>query len=381
MRGAGVTDNQPIPLSRPDITDVERDAVLAVLRTDNLSLGPKLGEFEKAMADYVGTGHAVAVNSGTSALHLAMLACGIGPGDEVITTPFSFIASANCALFVDAKPVFVDIDEATLNITADSIESVVTERTKAILPVHVFGRPCEMRSIQKVAERYNLDVIEDSCEALGARIDGKHAGTWGRCGTFAFYPNKQITTGEGGILVTDDEEAAQLARSLRNQGRSTMSRWLQHERLGYNYRLSDIACALGIAQLSRIGEILNRRTWVAERYLEHLADIPDVIPPSPPQNGLEISWFVFVIRLSDRLAGKRDEVMKRMLEGGIATGAYFSPLHLQPVYSDRFGYTEGDFPVTEKVSNSTMALPFFTRMTEEQIARVCDTLRSVLGSI
>ncbi len=376
-----MTDNQPIPLSRPDITDVEREAVLAVLRTDNLSLGPKLGEFEKVMADYVGTGHAVAVNSGTSALHLAMLACGIGPGDEVITTPFSFIASANCALFVDAKPVFVDIDEATLNITADSIESAVTERTKAILPVHVFGRPCEMRSIQGVAEKHNLDVIEDSCEALGARIEGKHAGTWGRCGTFAFYPNKQITTGEGGILVTDDEEVAQLARSLRNQGRSTMSRWLQHERLGYNYRLSDIACALGIAQLSRIEEILDRRTGVAECYLEHLADIPDVIPPSPPRNGLEISWFVFVVRLSDRLAGKRDEVMKRMLEDGIATGAYFSPLHLQPVYADRFGYTEGDFPATEKVSSSTMALPFFTRMTEEQIARVCETLRSVLGSI
>jgi len=375
-----MTEKERIPLSRPDITDLEREAVLSVLRTDNLSLGPRLGEFETAMANYVGSRHAVAVNSGTSALHLAMLACGIGPGDEVITTPFSFIASANCALFVGARPVFVDIDETTLNITANSIKSAVTKRAKAILPVHIFGRPCDMPAIQKLAQKYNLDVIEDSCEALGARIQGKHAGTWGRCGTFAFYPNKQITTGEGGILVTDDEKAAELARSLRNQGRSTMSRWLQHERLGYNYRLSDIACALGIAQLSRIEEILRRRNWVAERYLEHLSGIPEVIPPAPARQDHEISWFVFVIRLSAKHADQRDDVMRSLNEQGIASGAYFSPLHLQPVYAERFGYKKGDFPVTERVSRSTIALPFFTRMTEEQVRRVCEGLRIALRS-
>jgi perosamine synthetase len=373
-----MTNEQTVPLSRPDITDLEREAVVSVLRTDRLSLGPKLAEFEQAVANFVGSKHAVAVSSGTSALHLAMLACGVGPGDDVITTPFSFVASANSVLFVGAKPVFVDIEDTTLNITAGAIEGAITERTKVILPVHVFGRPCDMVPIQALARRYKLEIVEDACEAIGARVGGRFVGTWGRCGTFAFYPNKQITTGEGGALVTDDDAVEALCRSLRNQGRSSMGRWLYHERLGYNYRLSDIACALGIAQMKRISEILERRAQVARWYVEYLRDIPDVTPPACAEGDQVISWFVFVIRVSEDRAGERDRI-RECLEGqGIASAAYFPPIHLQPFYRERFGYSEGDFPVTEKAARSTIAVPFFTRMTEEQVRRVCDGLRAAL---
>lgn len=373
-----MTKEPSVPLSRPDITDLEREAVLSVLGTDRLSLGPKLVEFEHAIADFVGSKHAVAVSSGTSALHLAMLACGVGTGDEVITTPFSFVASANCALFVGAKPVFIDIEETNLNITAEAIEPAITERTKVILPVHVFGRPCDMASIQALAGRCNLEIVEDACEAIGAQMGGRYVGTRGRCGTLAFYPNKQITTGEGGALVTNDDHVAALCRSLRNQGRSSMGRWLEHERLGYNYRLSDIACALGIAQMSRIGEILERRAQVARWYLDYLSSIADVIPPACAKGDQVVSWFVFVIRLSEDRAGERDKIRQRLEEQGIASAAYFSPIHLQPFYRERFGYSEGDFPIAEKVARSTMALPFFTRMTENQVQRVCSALRAAL---
>ena len=286
-----------VHLSRPDITEAEIEAVCAVLRSPNLSLGPKLGEFEQAFADYIGTKRAVAVNSGTSGLFLCLSAMGIGPGDEVITTPFTFIASATCIMMVGARPVFVDIDADNLNIDPDKIEASITEKTKAILPVEVFGSPARFDKVCEIAERHNLAVIEDSCEALGSALNGKKVGTFGKMSVFAFYPNKQMTTGEGGIIMTDDDELADMCVSLRNQGRGKDGGWLGHERLGYNYRLSDINCALGIVQLSRIEEIKAKRRNVAQTYQEMLVGDERIIVPTEP-DGCEISWFVFVIRLA-----------------------------------------------------------------------------------
>ncbi|MEJ2637000.1 MAG: DegT/DnrJ/EryC1/StrS aminotransferase family protein, partial [Calditrichia bacterium] len=262
-----------IPLSRPDITGLEIDAILDVLKTPHLSLGPRLPEFERMVADYAGARYGIAVNSGTSGLHLCIKSLGIGPGDEVITTPFSFIATSNCILFENATPVFADIEADSFNIDWRQIEEIITGRTRAILPVHVFGVPANMPAIQRVAKKYGLKVIEDAAEALGAEMDGQKVGNLGDCGVFAFYPNKQITTGEGGIILTDSEEIDYLCRSLRNQGRGNNGQWLQHERLGYNYRLSDINCALGIAQMQRIEEILEKRRQVAVWYETELNDV------------------------------------------------------------------------------------------------------------
>ncbi len=368
-----------IHLSRPDITDMEIEAVIAVLSGPNLSLGPKLPEFEQALAGYIGTKHAVAVNSGTSGLFLCMLAMEIGEGDEVITTPFTFIASATTIMMAGARPVFVDIDPESLNIDPAKIESAITDRTKAVLPVEVFGNPAGFDKVCDIAAKHYLKVIEDSCEALGSTLNSKKAGTFGTMGVFAFYPNKQITTGEGGMIMTDDDRLADICVSLRNQGRGKSDDWLEHERLGYNFRLSDINCALGIAQLSRIEQIIAKRKQVARWYQEMLADDDRIIVPAEPI-GCDISWFVFVVRLTDEFTIEdRNRVLEQMKNNGIQVGSYFPPVHLQPFMVEKFGYKPGDFPITESVSKSTIALPFYNNLTKDQIANVCSTLSRVLN--
>jgi len=370
-----------ITLSAPDISQADIDAVVSVLKTPNLSLGPKLPEFEEKVAAVVGRKHAVAVNSGTSSLHCAVRGLGIGPGDEVITTAFSFIASSNCILFEGASPVFVDIDARDYNIDVSKIEEAVTPRTKAILPVDVFGRPARLDAIEEIAARHNLKVIEDSCEALGSTYKGRAAGSFGDCGSFAFYPNKQITTGEGGMLVTDDEELARVARSLRNQGRGEGGTWLAHERLGYNYRLSDIQCALGISQLARLSESIEKRAAVAERYRRLLSDINGVCLPAPYTDGT-MSWFVYVIRLDDRFSRtERDAVLGALRSRGIGCNNYFTPIHLQSFYRERFGTAEGGLPVTEGVCERTIALPFHNNLCEADQQTVAAALRDALAGL
>lgn len=388
-----------IPLSNPDITESERDAILSVLNTPQLSLGPKLREFEAKIAKYIGSRYSVAVNSGTSGLHLCVRALNIKEGDEVLTTPFSFISSANCILFERGKPIFVDIDEKTLNIDVNKLEEKVIQsknngtRLKAILPVHVFGRPCKMDRIIEIANHHKLKVIEDACEAIGSEYLFSHIkhnnnqerwqkmGTFGECGVFAFYPNKQITTGEGGMIVTDDENIYKLCRSMRNQGRSEKGGSFQHEMLGYNYRLSDINCALGIAQLERIDEILAKREKVASLYNERLKEINELILPRFEEKK-KISWFVYVVRLTNKyLKRDRDLILNKLKEKGIGCSNYFSPIHLQPLYKKMFGYKRGDFPVTEKVSERTIALPFYNNLRDEQIKYICEKLKQIIHSL
>lgn len=369
----------PIPLSSPDVSEQDRQRVQAILEGRSLSLGPVLPEFEEAMARAAGTRFAVAVNSGTSALHLCVKAAGLGEGDEVITTPFSFIASANCLLFENATPKFVDIDPVTYNLDPARVAAAIGPRTRGILPVHVFGHPCDMPALLALASRHGLAVIEDSCEAIGATIGGRRAGSFGHSGAFAFYPNKQITTGEGGVIVTDDERTARLGRSWRNQGRGEGSAWLQHERLGYNYRLSDINCALGLGQVSRLAEILAARARVARLYDEALSGLDELVLPARPAPGVTISWFVYVVRLADSLQRTdRDAVLESLRQEGIGCNNYFAPIHLQQFYQEKFGYRRGDFPITEHVGDRTIALPFFNTLTPEQIGRVKDALARAL---
>ncbi|MFA4884206.1 MAG: DegT/DnrJ/EryC1/StrS family aminotransferase [Candidatus Margulisiibacteriota bacterium] len=371
-----------IPLSNPDITDSEREAVLAVLRTPNLSLGPKLPEFENKFAAYLGVKHAVAVNSGTSGLHLCVRALGLKDDDEVITTPFSFIASANCLLFERVRPVFVDIDPDTLNIDVKKIVGKINKKTKAILPVHVFGYPCDMKKIMAIANKHSLSVIEDACEAVGAEIDGRKAGTFGDCSVIAFYPNKQMTTGEGGLIATNSAKIALLARSMRNQGRDDGMGWLAHSRLGYNYRLSDINCALGIAQLKRIAELLKRRQRAADLYEAKLRGIQGLILPPRETAGIKRSWFVYVVRLADEFSSaQRDRIILELRAKGIGCSAYFPPIHLQPFYKKEFGFKRGDFPITEAVADRTIALPFFNRLSESQIDQVVKALKAALQGV
>jgi perosamine synthetase len=368
-----------IPLSSPDISDAEIDAVVEVLRTPNLSLGPKLVEFERAIAVYAGTSHAVAINSGTSGLHLCVRALGLRAGDEVITTPFSFVASTNVLLFESAIPVFVDVDPSTLNIDPERIEAAITPRTRAILVVHVFGRPAPMREIMAIARGHDLAVIEDACEAIGAELRGAKVGSIGQAGVFAFYPNKQMTTGEGGAIVTDDPEIDQLARRLRNQGRDGTRDWYEHVDLGYNYRLSDVNCALGLAQLGRLESMLALREAVARGYAERLAGESRLVLPEPTVEDGRMSWFVYVVRLDasfDR--ERRDRLVREMQAKGIGCGRYFAPIHLQPYYAERFGYVRGDFPACEAAAERSIALPFFNRLTDAQLDEVCETFVGLL---
>ena len=370
-----------VPLARPDISQDDIDAVVAVLKTPYLSLGPKLPEFERAFADVLGLRHAVAVNSGTSALHLIVRALGLGPGDEMITSPFTFVATANCALFEGAKPVFVDIDEKTWNMDVAKIEAAITERTKLLMPVHIFGRPMPMDEVLGIGRKRGIPVVEDACEALGATYKGRKAGAFGLASTFAFYPNKQITTGEGGMIVTDDDRLADLCRSMRNQGRDPGAGWLAHARLGYNYRLSDINCALGLSQLARLPQFVAARARVADRYIKKLADVDELVMPAPYADGT-MSWFVFVIRLADRFSQKqRDAVLDHLRGQGIGTNNYFSPVHLQPFYRERFGCKPGDLPVTEKIAARTIALPFYNRLSEKDQDLVVKVLKDALARL
>lgn len=367
-----------IHLSGPDITQAEIDAVVAVLNTPHLSLGPKIPEFERTFCERLGVRHAVAVSSGTFGLHLCWRAMELAPGDEVITTPFSFVASSNSILFEGGVPVFVDIDPRTWQLDAARVEAAISPRTRAILPVDVFGSFPDMDTILAIAARRGLRVLEDSCEALGASYRGRPAGTLGEAGVFGFYPNKQITTGEGGMIVTNDERIAFLTRSLRNQGRDPDAGWLQHARLGFNARLTDIASALGIAQMRRLDQILARRELVAGWYRQRLADEPRVsLMHVPPE--VKISWFVFVVRLADQYSqADRDRILHQLRAAGVQCSNYFTPIHLQPFYRERFGYGPGDFPITEALSARTVALPFHNRLTEADVDRVVRTLRSLL---
>lgn len=366
-----------IPLSKPYITEKDIEAVVEVLKSGHLSLGPKLKEFEEQFAKYIGVKHAIAVNSGTSGLHLAIKALDIKDGDEVITTPFSFIASANCILFERAKPVFVDINENDFNIDVTKIEAAITKKTKAILPVHVFGQTCDMDAITKIAKKHNLKIIEDSCEAIGAKYKEKMAGSFGDVSVFAFYPNKQMTTGEGGMVLTNDDDVAALCKSYRNQGRDTMA-WLDHSRIGYNYRLSDINCTLGIEQIKKIDKILSMRKNVASMYEKKLKNVKEVILPKISKFNEE-SWFVYVIRVQEGI--DRNKVMDMLKQRGIACNSYFPPIHLQSFYVNEFGYKKGMFPITEKVGSSTIALPFFSELSENQIDYVCDNLKEILKEL
>ena len=377
-----VSELLTVPLSHPDISDREIDAVLGVLRTPNLSLGPKVREFEQRMASYAERRHAVAVSSGTAGLHLVVRALGLGEGDEVVTTPFSFVASSNCLLYERATPVFVDIEPTTYNIDPDRIEAAVTPRTRAILTVDVFGQPADYDAIEGIARRRGLELIVDSCESIGSEYRGAKASRRGRAAVFAFYPNKQVTTGEGGVIVTDDDEIARLCRSMRNQGRDDASGWLAHERLGYNYRLPDISCALGIVQLERIEDILRARQRVADAYRERLADVPGVHAPFVAAATTRMSWFVYVIRLADEYTrDDRDQVIHELRRNGIGATNYFPPIHLQPFYRRQFGFREGAYPITERISSRTIALPFHNNVTPAETDEVVQQLRAALRTV
>jgi perosamine synthetase len=368
-----------IPLSSPDITEVEIQAVVDVMRTRHLSLGPKIPEFEETFRKYLGVDHAVAVSSGTAGLHCCLAALGIGPGDEVVTTPFSFIASSNVVKMVGATPVFVDIDPKTLNLNPELLEKAITPKTRAILGVEAFGNPVGMHEIAMIAARHEIPLIEDSCEGLGSSHKSRKVGTFGRCGVFGFYPNKQITTGEGGMIVTNDRKLADLCRSLRNQGRDPGGSWLSHVRLGYNYRLSDINAAIGIAQMNRLSEIVEARQRVAHEYINLLLDEPHIILPTIDEETV-MSWFVFVVRLTGEMAAAdREAVLAYLRNHHIGCSNYFPPIHLQPFYMQDHGFKRGDFPITEHVADRTIALPFHNRLTHMEIEGVVHHLREAIG--
>jgi len=360
-----------IPLARPDIGPRELELVTQVLSGDSLAMGPFTEQFERGIAEVAGRAHAVACASGTAGLHMAVRALGIGDGDEVITTPFSFVASANCLLYERAVPRFVDIEEDSLGIDPGLIEAAVTSRTKGILPVHVFGRPCRIEPIMTSARTHGWSVIEDSCEALGSTLDGRPMGSYGDVSVFAFYPNKQITTGEGGIAVTDDAGIAEVMTSLRNQGRDTDGTWLRHVRLGYNYRIDEMSAAVGVAQLERRAELRAGRNRVALAYEQAFAGRDWVrLPQAGP--GEEVDWFVYVLRLAAEI--DRDALIGRLAARGVPSRPYFAPIHLQPFYQAAFGFTPGDFPVTERVARTTLAIPFSSRLAEDDVAYVAEVI-------
>lgn len=361
-----------IQLANPDITQAEIDAVVEVMKSGWLSIGPKVEEFEKKIADYIGVKHAVAVNSGTSGLHLLIKAFGIKEGDEVITTPFSFVASTNCILFERAKPVFVDINPETLEMDIDKIEERITNRTKAILPVDVFGHPMDIKRLRDIADKHGLVLIEDSCEALGSEYDGIKSGSMADAAAFAFYPNKQITTGEGGMIVTNNDDIAELCRSYRSQGRAITGFWLHHERMGYNYRMSEINAVIGSAQMDRLDGIIARRNRVAAMYNERLSKIKGVRLPYVSPKTTIMSWFVYVIRLNKEI--NRDEVMEFLKQNGVACRPYFTPIHIQPYIKEMFGYREEDFPNTAMAGRSCIALPFYNDLDINEIEYVAEIL-------
>jgi perosamine synthetase len=373
----GLSLDRVIGMSAPDIGEREIELTVEVLRSGVLSIGPMVERFESLVAARVGTRHAIAVSSGTAGLHMCLAAAGITAGDEVITTSFSFVASANVIALQGARPVFVDIDASTLNIDPALIERAITPRTRAILPVHVFGQPVDMDPVREIAGRHGLRVIEDACEAIGAEYRGRPAGALGEAGVFAFYPNKQITTGEGGIIVTDSDDLALLHRSLRNQGRDVFDGWLQHSRLGYNYRLSELHAAVGVAQMERFDELLDKRAGVAAMYEQCIAQLDGVEPPSIAPTTTRSSWFVYVVRLGAGV--ERNAVVTRLHAEGIPSRPYFPPIHLLPHYRQAFGHAPGDLPVTEREAARTLALPFHARLSASDVNRICDALANSLG--
>lgn len=385
-----------IPLSRPDISDLEVDMVTETLRSGRLSIGPMQERLEKLVAARAGCRYGVAVSSGTCGLHLVMKALNVGPGDEVITTPFSFIASSNCILFVGATPVFVDICPKTLNMDPALVERAITPRTKAILAVETFGNPAYMDTYRSIAARHEIPLIEDCCEALATTYKGHQCGSFGRAGVFGFYPNKQITTGEGGMVVTDDQKLAEMCLSYRNQGRDTspesapssgaggpntrnVGAWLRHVRLGYNYRMPEINAALGVAQMRRLDEIVQSRQRVADLYVRKLMSNPHVMLPTVLPETV-MSWFVFVLRLETSYTqAERDRIIAGMRNHDVGAGDYFPCIHLQPFYQEQLGFRAGMFPMAEAVSQRTLALPFFNAMTERDVDIVCGTLEVMIS--
>lgn len=397
-----------IPLSRPSVGSLEREAVERVLVSGRLALGPYAAEFEKLVARFVGCRHSVAVSSGTAGLHLVVRALRIGAGDEVVTTPFSFVASSNCLLFERARPVFVDVEPDTMNIDPEMVEAAIGRRTRAILAVDVFGHPADWARLGAIASRHGLSLVEDSCEALGSAFGDRMCGSFGDAAVYAFYPNKQVTTGEGGMVVTNSQRIASLCRSMANQGRrperGTSSRpsvrigpspearlgrneergagaWLEHVRLGYNYRMSELSAAVGVAQMRRVRRLLGLRKRVARWYEERLRELPGVLVPQA-RPGTEPAWFAYVVRLEDGSSRPAASRRHRLLEGlrarGIECSDYFRPIHLQPFYAREFGYRRGDFPVAESTASRTVALPFYAEMSEAAVDFVCRQLRRLL---
>ncbi len=390
-----------INMSSPDLNAADRQAVMDVLNTPNLSMGPQIEQFENAFRSLSGCLHAIGVNSGTAGLHLCVRAAGIGISDLVITTPFSFVASTNAILFENAIPVFVDVDPKTGNMDAvqfeqaledlqaggnaakrwlprqlPAINQTINGKLKAVIPIDVFGQPADYDKIMTLARGYGLKIIEDSCEALGATYRNRQAGTFGDYGIFAFYPNKQITTGEGGMIITDNLKAAQLMRALRNQGRAPGDTWLQHTHMGYNYRLDELSAALGLSQIKRLDALLDARQRTANWYNQHLAKIDDVQVPVVVDTTTRMSWFVYVIQVSKKI--NRDVLAEVLKQKGIPVRPYFLPIHLQPYMVEKFGYQPGDFPVTEDLGKRCLALPFSGVMTEEEVVTVCQNLAEAL---
>jgi len=369
---------EQIPLARPVLGQAEERAAIAVLRSGRLSLGPRTEQFEQAFAARVGAGFASAVSSGTAGLHLAVRAAGVSEGDEVLTSPFSFVASANAVLYAGARPVFADIDPVTLNLDPAAAAAAVGERTAALLPVHIFGYPADMPAFEDLAQRHRLAIVEDACEALGGvHADGPPIGGRGQPAVFGFYANKQLTTGEGGMVVHSDAALKQRVDSERNQGRAADMGSLEHDRLGFNYRLSEIAAAIGIVQLERLDEMLAARSWVARCYREALSGIEGVELPCPDTDGNTRGWFVFVVQLPRD--ADREQTVRALAEAGIQSKPYMPAIHLLSYYRERFGHRSGEFPVCEGVAARSLALPFFPGMEEGRVARVAEALAAALG--
>jgi len=366
-----------IPLSRPYIDEREEELVLEVLRSGRLSLGPAIERFEELFKERVGAPYAAAVTSGTAGLHLLAHIVGVGPGDEVITSPVSFVATANCFIFEGARPVFADVDPQTLNLDPAAVEAAVTKRTKAIVAVDMFGYPCELDELQAIAERHGLALIDDSCEALGARYRGVPVASHGVSAVFGFYPNKQITTGEGGVVTTHSQKEYELLKSLRNQGRSYESRWFHHVRLGFNYRFTDLQAAVGIAQLEKLDRILELRSAAAARYTRLLSDVDGVEAPLADDAEHTRSWFVYVAKLDAGI--DREAVTERLAAEDIEAGHYVPCVHLQPYMRELYGFAEGLCPIAEDVASRTLALPFFPQLEGEDQERVADALRAAIA--
>ena len=365
------------PIAKPFITKKEEKQVLSVLRSGNLSLGPKYKEFEEKFAKKIGVKYACAVSSGTAGLHLAMIAAGIGKDDEVITSPFSFIASANCILYVGAKPVFVDINPITYNIDPKKIERKITPKTKAILVVHIFGQSSDMDPILKLAKKYKLKIIEDACESINAAHKGKKVGVFGQSAVFAFYPNKQITTGEGGMIVTNNKRIYKLCSSLRNQGRTENMQWLDHKYLGYNYRMDEMSAAVGLAQLEKLDFLIRQRQKISGWYSKYLMSHDNIIQSPQTDKNNTHTWFVYVVKLKDKKIN-RNHVINLLNKQGISTKSYLPSIHLFDFYKKKYHYKKGNFPVSENVSQYSLALPFYIGLKEEDIKYIINKLVNVI---